>query len=243
MWTSRFNEQGKAYAELVEKTLSGVDLNKTRVRFQGASKGAVTVDKTFKNLPDRLKTKTTINPKGEEKTIDSVQRFYDNPAGIHSGGIKRALKGLNFLGIVVDIARVPIKDPLVKDIGAVKKEYNQYLAQAMNLPESGKRQQALKWLTFIAEMAPLAVGNTPENSAFAVTSRFDVTNIKRRVFGKLWSNKGREKHLLMYKDGKTHITPIETNASHAFNTINRMLEPGRIGRRMQVIEGLKPSLQ
>ncbi len=237
MFTDRFNEQGRVYAELVAQTLEGVDLDKTKIRFQGGSKGAVTIDKTYKHLPEELKTKTAINAKGEPVRVDSVQMVYDNPVGIHSG-LARALKALNELGIVVDIGRLTFKEPLLRDIAPLRKDYESYLARSLGVQKQTKREQAINWLTFIAETIPLAVGNKPEHEATAITSRLDVTNVKRKVFTKLWGNRGRKKPIVMYQDGKTRVVPIETDSSHAYNFIHRMLAPGRIGKRMQVIEGL-----
>jgi hypothetical protein len=146
-------------------------------------------------------------------------------------------------GLVADIVKVmPLPvikqgDPLVR--GLSKKEFYKYISEHADIP-SQKGQKLLKWRMFLAEANALRRGTPATESAVAITSRLDPANPKGEVLKRILRNEDREKPLIMYSDNKVHMAPVENNAGHAFNAINRMLRPGRIGRRMSVLENLSP---
>jgi hypothetical protein len=85
-----FSEYGRLYAEFVQQQLRGVDLDRTRVVLQGASKGAITSDQTVKYLPDNLRERKvkTVGSDGREREITrGVQLLHDNPAGIQGDNL------------------------------------------------------------------------------------------------------------------------------------------------------------
>lgn len=109
-----FESYGKLYAEYIEKVIGEMDEN-TRIVINGASRGAVTAEKTYHFLIQRLmqahaqkmhETKKEYGLEEENAYRDflyhHIQGLYDEPAGVHKKDIWLPFKAANEVGLMVE---------------------------------------------------------------------------------------------------------------------------------------------
>lgn len=179
---SGFEPYGKLYAEFVEQYLS-IDkdtLSKTKVVLQGASKGTITTDQTFKSLSSQIKD----DLKGR------LQLLYDNPAGTHD--TQKSVLNRKTVRLGVGTASELLRRERSHDIPAAafagQKQFYDDILRAKRIPQDSKEQKKLKGELFLrGEVKTIAKGTPLDSSqrAFVRISTTDPVNPdfenKRRV--------------------------------------------------------------
>lgn len=163
-----YDEYGKLYAEFVKEKLVGFDLDKTRIVFQGTSKGAITSDKTFTHLPEEIQERT--------------QLLYDNPAGTHgSGVIERTLRSYGMgVGMAAEIGVRTFAGSVKGSVFAKQKEFYRAIANKLRIPADSEEQKKLKRELFLkGAMKWVALGTPLDNNkrSFSRISTPDPVNI------------------------------------------------------------------
>jgi hypothetical protein len=188
-----FNAYGKLYAEYIEQVIGEMDEN-TRIVINGSSRGAVTAEKTYHFLIQRLmqthsqkmhEVGQEYGPEEEkayrEFLYQHIQGLYDEPAGVHKKDLWLPFKAANEAGLMAEdiVRRKRFKEPFLSPEFDV--DERQFLAHfgmdvAKYTPEDLSRINRVA----MAEAYHLALGN-PQNQEEPGHNRlplFDPTNTR-----------------------------------------------------------------
>ena len=238
-----FSEYGKLYAEFVKQKLASIDLDKTRVVLQGASKGAITSDKTYANLPTNMQERT--------------QLLYDNPAGTQGENIPTQIgRSINLgVGMVTELGIRKFAGTVKGGAFSGQTEFYRAISQEKGIEPDSEEQKKLKRELFIrGEVAALAKG-TPldsEQRSFSRISTPDPVNINfgnilrvvkkdlfEDVFEKIGAMRigvpfGQRRALVAKQEGK-RLTFATGNTVHNFPWV-RSIDSGSWAQKMEFVE-------
>lgn len=242
-----FSEYGKLYAEFVQQKMAGVDLDKTRIVLQGASKGAITSDQTFANLPSDIQERT--------------QLLYDSPAGTQGQNIPTQIgRSINMgVGMAGEIGIRTFAGSVKGGAFAGQKEFYRAISKAKGIPEDSEEQKKLKGELFMkGELLTIAKG-TPldENQrSFSRISTPDPTNINFRnmvrvvsapvterlaqVKDKILGMELKPRRALTAKQNGKRLTFATGNTVHNFPWV-RSIDSGSWAQKMEYVENSAPS--
>jgi hypothetical protein len=188
-----FNAYGKLYAEYIEKVIGEMEEN-TRIVIHGASRSAVTGERTYHYLIARLmeahtrKMRESGQTYGDEEAkeykeflFQHIQGLYDEPAGIHKKNPLLPFKAANFAGLFVEdsIRRYGFKEPFLSpDYDAKETNFLEQIGADIpaDTPEELKRKQRVA----AAEYLHLGLGTPPDltEPGHYRSPIFDPTNTK-----------------------------------------------------------------
>lgn len=170
-----FNAYGKLYAEYIEKVVGEIDEN-SRIVIQGFSRGAVTGERTYHYLIQRLMDKhaNKMHEDGKAYGDDEiedyrtflyqhVQGLYDEPAGAHRKTPWSFLKALNFVGLSIEdtIRRKGFKEEFLSpEYHAKENEFLDHLGR--DVPDYTSEELARISKVVKAEYKHLALGTAPD---------------------------------------------------------------------------------
>ncbi len=188
-----FDAHGKLYAEYIEQAVGEIDEN-TRIVINGASRGAVTAEKTYHFVIERFMQKHArqIQERGEkygpeEEKIyrqflyQHIQGLYDEPAGVHRKDLLLPFKAANEAGLMIEdtVRRFGFKEGfLSKDFEAKEKAFLANFGQ--DVPEYTPEDLARARRVAGAEAFHLVLGN-PQDRTEPGHNRlpvFDPTNTR-----------------------------------------------------------------
>lgn len=257
-----FSEYGKLYAEFAQEFLPHDQdaLDKTRIVLQGVSKGTVTAEQTFLNLPDAIKSRTQLL---FDNTAASQGRNLPTRIG-RSANMAIGMGAEMVVRIGADIlGGSTIPKGAFKDQGKFYKD----ILKAKGIPEDSDEQKKLKGELFTkGEIATIAKG-TPFNEktrAYSRISTSDPVNINfdnatrvdevrstemilggaytlarevvNRLGGKMkpWARRG-----LVAKQKGRILTFATENGGHNFPWV-RSVDSGSWAQKMEYVENTKP---
>jgi hypothetical protein len=190
-----FDPYGELYAEYIEKVIGEMDEN-TRIVINGASRGAVTAEKTYHHLIIRLmetharkmhETGKEFGPE-EEKTYreflyQHIQGLYDEPSGIHKKDLWLPFKAANEVGLMVEdaVRRYGFKEEFLSPkFDADEKQFLEHFGT--DIAEYTPKDLSRMNRVVMAEAYHLALGNPQDRTELGHNRLpiFDPTNTRPR---------------------------------------------------------------
>lgn len=240
-----FSEYGKLYGEFITQNLSSFDLDKTRVVLQGASKGAVTSDLTFKNLPHEIQ--------------DRTQLLYDNPGGIQGQNLPSQIgRSINLgLGMGAELGVRAVAGSVRNGAFAEQKEFYNRIKAKQGIAEDSEEQKKLKGELFLkGEIKALAKGTSldQDQRSFIRISTPDPVNVNfsniagvvgggiserlGEVKDRILARKLGPRRALSATQKGRNITFATGNTVHNFPWV-RNIDSGAWARKMEYVENSK----
>jgi len=201
-----FGPYGEIYAEFEEEfsPKTEQELDRTRIVEDGAvSKGAITTDKTFRHLPERLQDRTVLIPMASNVRTGDESREYQtwihkgkrgpqmllgNPAGVHGHNLPTKIgRSLNMLPFPLEgYVRGKI-NPVARSLDKPHKQFYKDVARELGIPEESEEQKRLKADLFNAELATLFEGSPIDKSrrSFVRISSPDTANANLKAVRKV----------------------------------------------------------
>jgi len=172
-----FNPYGKLYAEYIEQVIGEMD-ESTRIVINGASRGAVTAEKTYHFLIQRLmetharKMQETRQEYGHEEEkayreflYQHIQGLYDEPAGVHKKDLWLPFKAANEAGLMIEdtIRRYGFKEGfLSRDFDVKERSFLEHFGR--DIPEYTPEDLSRMNRVAMAEAFHLALGNPQDRT-------------------------------------------------------------------------------
>lgn len=186
-----FAEEGRMYAEFIEKHESTGDRGKKHIVLQGKSKGAIIADETSKLLSPELQNIT--------------QRLLDSPAGHHNPNtIMRWFKGAQVaIGLSAETIFHLLSDDLLKSVAKQDAPFLAWLSKAAKIAEDDPVQKSLKkkaafaegWLTI--KGSPL---DTEKNRSFIRQGLLDPLTFSPKRWLLTWGKRLFNKNKYFFHD-------------------------------------------
>jgi len=241
-----FSEYGKLYAEFVRQQMAGADLDKTRIVLQGASKGTITSDKTFANLPSDFQTRT--------------QLLYDNPAGTHGNGvIEQTLRSYGMgVGMAAEVGIRMFAGSVRGGAFSGQKEFYRAISARKGIEPDSEEQKKLKGELFMrGELLTIAKGTLldDEKRSYSRISTPDPVNVNfgniARVVGggiserlgevkdRITGRKLESRRALTAKQNGRRLTFATGNTVHNFPWV-RSIDSGSWAQKMKYVENSAP---
>jgi len=191
-----FDAHGRLYAEHILSVIGNIDEN-TKIVINGASRGAITAERTYHHLIQKLMERHArkVRESGQSYDEDEKERYrvflyqhiqgvYDEPAGAHRKTPWFLLKAANFVGLPIEdtVRRHGFKEEFlssryISDEIAFSDEVAQgkHLVKDYTLEELARTKRVVS-----AEAKHLALGTPPdrEEPGFYRSPIFDPTNTR-----------------------------------------------------------------
>lgn len=240
-----FSEYGPLYSEFVVQKLADFDLHKTRIVLQGASKGAVTSDLTYKNLPVEVQERT--------------QLLYDNPGGTQGQTLPSEIgRSVNLgVGMATELGVRAFAGSVKNGAFAGQKEFYESIKKKLGILEDSDEQKKLKADLFMkGEIKALAKGTPLDKDQRSFTRistpdpvNINFSNIARVISGgvvervtdlkdKLSGRKLAPRRALTATQKSRNITFATGNTVHNFPWV-RNIDSGGWARKMEYVENSK----
>ncbi len=240
-----FSEYGALYAEFLKGQVSTNEFDSTRIVLQGASKGAITSDQTFKHLPTEMQQRT--------------QLLYDNPAGTHGQNLPTQIgRSINMgVGMATELLVRQFAGSVRNGAFTSQKEFYRLISKAKGIPQDSEEQARLKSELFLkGEVASLAKGTPLDNDqrSFSKISTPDSVTINFRnmarvvsapiteraiqIKDRLLGRKLEPRRALTVKGHDRRLTFATGNTVHNFPWV-RSIDSGAWARKMEYVEDSK----